>query len=221
MGVENTITAFLEADGLQDWRLVGEGACAHYRTGSLAAGIRFAEAVARLDGADRHPPAIDLRADGATVRLVTITEDHYGPGETDLALAEAISAVARDQGLEAEPEGIQTIQVSIDALDRAEVMPFWRAVLGYEPRADSPDEDLIDPRGRGAFFWFQQMDRPRPQRNRIHVDVWVPHDRAEARIEAALAAGGRMLSREFAPSWWVLADPEGNEACVCTALGRG
>jgi 4a-hydroxytetrahydrobiopterin dehydratase len=34
-------------------------------------------------------------------------------------------------------------------------MPFWRAVLGYEYRADSPDEDLIDPRGRGPAFWFE------------------------------------------------------------------
>ena len=28
----------------------------------------------------------------------------------------------------------------------AAVMPFWRAILGYEPRPDSPDEDLVDPR---------------------------------------------------------------------------
>ena len=79
-------------------------------------------------------------------------------------------------------------------------MPFWRAVLGYEYRADSPDEDLIDPRGRGPSLWFQKMDTPRPQRSRIHFDVWVPHDQAEARIAAALAAGGRLVSEEHGPS---------------------
>ena len=84
----------------------------------------------------------------------------------------------------------------------------------------SPEEDLVDPRGRGPSFWFQQMDAARPQRNRVHLDVWVPHDQAEARIAAAVAAGGRLVSDAQAPSWWVLADPEGNEACVATWLNR-
>jgi 4a-hydroxytetrahydrobiopterin dehydratase len=99
-------------------------------------------------------------------------------------------------------------------------MPFWRAVLDYRERGDSPDEDLVDPRGRGPSFWFQQMDAPRPQRNRIHVDVWVPHDQAEARVAAAIAAGGHLVTDEHAPSWWVLADAEGNEACVATWMSR-
>ena len=64
------------------------------------------------------------------------------------------------------------------------------------------------------------MDAPRPQRNRIHIDVDVPHDEARPRIDAAIAAGGRLLSDAAAPAFWVLADPEGNEACVCTWQGR-
>ena len=90
-------------------------------------------------------------------------------------------------------------------------MPFWRAVLGYRPVGD---EDLIDPTCRGPSFWFQQMDAPRPQRNRIHIDVWVPHDQAEARVAAAIAAGGHLVSDEHAPAWWILADAEGNEVDV-------
>ena len=73
-------------------------------------------------------------------------------------------------------------------------MPFWRAVLGYEPRRDSPDEDLVDPRGRGPAFWFERMDEPRPDGGgAIHVAIWVPYEQAEARIAAALAAGGRLV----------------------------
>jgi 4a-hydroxytetrahydrobiopterin dehydratase len=94
-------------------------------------------------------------------------------------------------------------------------------VLGYEYRGDRPDEDLVDPRGRGPSLWFQEMDAPRPQRNRIHVDVWVPHDQAETRVAAAIAAGGRLRSDEHAPEWWTLADAEGNEVDVATVLGRG
>ena len=79
---------------------------------------------------------------------------------------------------------------------------------------------LVDPSGRGPAIWFQQMDAPRPQRNRIHIDVDVPHEAASARIDAAIAAGGRLLSDDAAPAFWVLADPEGNEACICTWQGR-
>ena len=79
---------------------------------------------------------------------------------------------------------------------------------------------LIDPSGRGPVLWFQQMDSPRPQRNRLHIDIDVPRDVARTRIDAAIAAGGRLLSDEAAPAFWVLADPEGNEACICTWQGR-
>jgi 4a-hydroxytetrahydrobiopterin dehydratase len=74
--------------------------------------------------------------------------------------------------------------------------------------------------GQGPTIWFQQMDEPRPQRNRIHFDVVVPHDETERRIQATLDAGGRLVYDAEAPAFWVLADPEGNEACVCTWLGR-
>ncbi|WP_346121713.1 VOC family protein [Micromonospora coerulea] len=59
--------------------------------------------------------------------------------------------------------------------------------------------------------------RPGRHRTRMHIDVWVPYDQAEARVAAAVAAGGRLLTDEYAPAYWVLADAEGNEACVGTA----
>ena len=40
---------------------------------------------------------------------------------------------------------------------------------------------------------------------------------AEERVAAALAAGGTLVDDEAAPSFWVLADADGNRACVCTA----
>jgi 4a-hydroxytetrahydrobiopterin dehydratase len=211
---------FHGADGVEDWRVLGEGACAYFRTGSFAAGARLAQAIGELDGLDAHHPDIDVRHSGVTVRLITITDDDYGLSERDLDLARRISAVARELGFAADPTMLQTVQVSIDALVSAEVMPLWRAVLGYAHRADSPDEDLVDPRDRGPSIWFQRMDAPRPQRNRMHIDVWVPHDQAEARVAAAIAAGGRLVTDEHAPMWWTLADPEGNEVDVCTWMSR-
>jgi 4a-hydroxytetrahydrobiopterin dehydratase len=114
------------------------------------------------------------------------------------------------------------LELAIDALDIPAVLPFWRAVLGYsdEPAPDGPPTAIVDPAGQLPAVWFQQMDAPRPQRNRIHFDVTVAHDEAESRVQAALAAGGVLVSDSAAPSFWVLADAEGNEACVCTWLGR-
>ena len=110
-------------------------------------------------------------------------------------------------------------------MDIPRIRPFWKAVLGYadEPGRGGtlqPQEGLIDPLGQGPAVWFQQMDAPRPQRNRIHVDVSVPHDEAHQRIQDTIAAGGTVLSDAEAPAFWVLADPEGNEACITTWQGR-
>jgi pimeloyl-ACP methyl ester carboxylesterase/pterin-4a-carbinolamine dehydratase len=209
---------FHEADGIEDWQVVGDGVCAYFRTGSFAAGARLVQAIGELAGLDDHHPDVDLRHAGVTVRLLTVTADYCGLSQRDLDLARQISAAARHLSVPADPSAVQTIQVTIDALAGPEVKPFWRALLGYADRGDSP-EDLVDPHRRGPSIWFQPMDAPRPQRNRIHLDVWVPPDQTEARIAAAIAAGGHLVA-DHAPTWWVLADAEGNEACLTSWVGR-
>jgi 4a-hydroxytetrahydrobiopterin dehydratase len=191
-----------------DWRVVRNDACAHFRTGSFAAGVALVDAIGRLADATDHHPDVDLRSDGVTVRLRT---ESGRLGEREVELAQHISAAARELGVPADPTSLQIVQIAIDALVIPDVMPFWRAVLGYR---EVDDEDLIDPLFQGPPIWFQQMDAPRPQRNRIHIDVYVPHDQAEARVAAALAAGGHIVSDEHAPGWWTLADAEGNEVDV-------
>jgi 4a-hydroxytetrahydrobiopterin dehydratase len=192
-----------------DWRVVRSDACAHFRTGSFAAGVALVDAIGRLAEAANHHPDVDLRSDGVTVRLRT----HSGGGltEREVALAQQISAAARELDVRVDPTAVQIVQVAIDAKVIPDVIPFWRAVLGYR---EVGDEDLIDPLFQGPPLWFQQMDAPRPQRNRIHIDLYVPHDQAAARVAAALAAGGHVVNDENAPEWWTLADAEGNEVDV-------
>jgi 4a-hydroxytetrahydrobiopterin dehydratase len=212
---------FGEAEGVGDWRVVGDGACACFRTPSFAAGARLVHAISELAGLDDHYPEVDLRHDAVTVRLITITDDYFGMSRRHVELARQISALARDQGLSADPSAVQSLLVIPGAPDTAAVMPFWKAVLGYVPRGDSPDEDLIDPRNRGPAFWFEPMDEPRADGGgAIHVAIWVPPEQSEARIAAALAAGGHMVRDDFAPSWWTLADAAGNEADVATIADR-
>ena len=212
---------FHESGGVDDWRVIGDGACAYFRTGSFAASVRLVQAIGQLPGVEDHKPDVDLRHDGVTVRLITYTDDYYGMSQRDIEMARRISATAARLGLSADPSAVQSLLVIPGAISTAEVMPFWRAALGYEPRRDSPAEDLVDPRGRWPGFWFERMNEPRADGGgAIHVAVWVPYEHAASRIAAALAAGGRMVRDQFAPSWWTLADAAGNELDIATTHGR-
>ena len=198
-----------------DWRVVRDDASTHFRTESFEAGVALVNAIGRLVDDANHHPDVDLRPDGVTVRLRTDSAARLS--EREVVLARQISEAARELGVPVDLAGLQMVQVALDALVIPDVLPFWRAVLGYQ---EVGDEDLIAPHGRGPSIWFQQMDAPRPQRNRSHVDVSVPHDQAEARIAAALAAGGHLVTDQYAPAWWTLADAEGNEVDVATWRGR-
>jgi 4a-hydroxytetrahydrobiopterin dehydratase len=197
---------FREAEGTEDWRVVGDGARAYFTTGSFLAGAVFVAAIADLADAANHHPDVDLRYAGVAVRLNS--HDVGDISERDVALARRISAAARELGVLANPTAIQSLQVAIDAVDVAGVRAFWLAVFGYTAVEDA---DLSDPRALGPNVWIQQIDAARPERNTIHLDLYVPRDQVEARLAAALAAGGRVVNDANAPDWWTLADPEGNE----------
>jgi len=195
---------------------------------SLARAIGLATDAVAVCGndADRHL-RVDARPDRVVFTLQSV--ESAAVTTTDVELALRITAVAQKSGLQAQPEigtdaprSVQVLEIAIDALDIAGIRPFWKAVLGYtdEVGREGPEDPLVDPVGQGSAIWFQQMEQPRPQRNRIHFDVCVPHDEATRRIETALAAGGRLVSATRAPAFWVLADLEGNEACVTTWQGR-
>ncbi|PWD51370.1 pterin-4-alpha-carbinolamine dehydratase [Serinibacter arcticus] len=197
------------------WRVMLGRLRATFTSKDYPALTRFTADVAALaQELDHHP---DLLLRWGAVVVTTTSHDVGGLTERDVTLAARVSALAEAAGLGAKGSAGQAIEVAIDAIDIPAVSAFWEAVLGY--RRTAPDE-LVDPDGVGPDVWFQQMDAPRPQRNRIHVDVTVAHDEAPARLEAALAAGGTLVSAEEAPAFWVLADVEGNEACVCTWQGR-
>jgi len=204
------------------WRVLLRRLHATLRTGSFADGLVLVQRIAALAEQADHHPDVDLRY--AVVHVVLVSHDAGGLTERDVALAAQISAVADELGVSATPTAPQVLEIAVDALDIPAVRPFWKAVLGYDddlPQAGDPEPALIDREGIGPAVWFQQMDAPRPQRNRIHLDVTVPQDVAEQRVAAAIAAGGHLVSDRRAPSFWVLADAEGNEACVCTWQARG
>ena len=217
-----------EAVGGLGWRLVLGLLRTTLPAGSLAEAADLAGRVTAACGPEADGRLwIDLRRDQLVLSLQSSARAAVTPRE--VALARRISEVASGLGLatgagvgDGGPRSVQVVEVAIDAMDIAAVRPFWKAVLGYadEPGRSGPEDPLVDPVGQAPAVWFQQMDAPRPQRNRIHLDVSVPHDEAERRIRATLAAGGRLVYDAEAPAFWVLADPEGNEACITTWQGR-
>ena len=211
-----TSSAFAQLPGLDDWRIVLGHIDAHFRAGSFEGATALAARIAAAAEAVQHHPDIDIRYPDRVHVLLT-THASGGLTELDADLARTISALATEAGAGSEPQRAQGLEVAIDALDIPGVLPFWRAVLGYVD--DGPDA-VSDPLRIGPSFWFQQMDEPRLERNRIHIDVTVGEDEAEARIAAALDAGGTMLSDSAARAFWVLSDIEGNEVCVCTWQDR-
>jgi 4a-hydroxytetrahydrobiopterin dehydratase len=216
-----TANDFERAEGVGDWRVLGDGAHVSYRTATFTESLRLVAAIGSLPGIDAHPPDLDVRADGVTVRLLSRSNDYYGMSEADVEIARGVAGAARVLGLRPDPSALQSMIVIPGAPDGIEIQPFWRAVLGYEPRADSPDEDLVDPHDRHPGVWLEAMDEPRGDGGgAIHVAVWVPRELAESRVAAALAAGGRLVRDEFAPSWWTLADAAGNEADIATVANR-
>jgi 4a-hydroxytetrahydrobiopterin dehydratase len=216
-------TAASEAVEQIGWRYLLGAFATSVAVSSLdqALGVAAAAAAACGGDGDEHL-SVDVRPDRVELMLqATASADVT---TRDVELAHGVTDAVRDLGLETEPghRPVQTLEVGIDAMDIPAIRPFWKAVLAYvdEPGRDGPDDAIVDPVRKGPAIWFQQMDEPREQRNRIHFDITVPHDEAEARIAAALAAGGRLLSDRRARAFWILADVEGNEICVCTWQDR-
>jgi 4a-hydroxytetrahydrobiopterin dehydratase len=209
--------AEVEAAGLSDWRQLFSALHTRFRTGDFATGLALVNAVGALAESANHHPDLDLRYPHLNIRLMS--HDVFGVTSRDLDLARAISAAAADLDVEADPSAASVVEIALDTPDYEEIKPFWRAVLGLE---DSPahDQELLDLSGALPTVWFQATQPHDEPRQRFHLDVRVPHEIAEDRVASAVAAGGTLVTAEYAPRFWVLADAQGNKACVTTGLDR-
>jgi 4a-hydroxytetrahydrobiopterin dehydratase len=210
-----TLTRAEAQERAPQWRLLLGRLMLSVRFPDFASALGFVDAVGAIAEEQDHHPEVDLR--WGRVVLAVSSHDAGGITDRDIRLAHAVDAIVDEHAGRVEPTRLTELEVAIDTLDAGAIRPFWAAVLGVEPDGSGA---LVDPVRRLPSLWFQQLDAPRPDRNRIHLDVTVAHDEAEARVAAALDAGGRMVSDAAAPRFWVLADADGNEACVCTWQGR-
>jgi 4a-hydroxytetrahydrobiopterin dehydratase len=202
--MRTTARAFHDAGGVEDWRVLFSGAHAYFRVRSFAEGARFVAAIAEVANAVGHFPDVDVRPDGVTVR--TASGEYGALSQRDVELARRISAEARTLGLEPDPSQVQVVGIAVAQDVESDVGPFWAAALGY--KSLGANEDVVDRHRRNPHVSFQRLRPPKPGRGRTHIDVSVPADQAEARVAAALAAGGRLADDTHVPHWWTLASPE-------------
>lgn len=200
---------FLSAEGVEDWVVLHGGATAVFRVHSLSDATALASAIVTIPGIANAGVLITLADDRVTIRL---TRDLWLLEPRHVELARTVSAVARAHGGVPDRAAVQEVQLAIAAKRDAIDVGFWRAVLGYVPMAD---DNAVDPLGHGSTVWMQEIYEQKSLRHAMHVDVSVAREHVEARLKAALAAGGRVVDDTHAPSHWTLADRAGNRVCIC------
>ena len=199
---------FLNADGVEDWVVLHGGATAVFGVSSLGDAAKLAQAVAEVPGFAGSGGLLTIADSRLSVRL---TRDVWALEPRHVELARVVSAVARSHGASADRAAVQEVQLAIAARPDAMDVGFWRAVLGYDPMSD---DNGVDPLGHGTTVWVQELDPAKQLRHAMHVDVSVAHEHVEARLAAALAAGGRLVDDSGAPGGWILADRAGNKVCL-------
>ena len=200
---------FLAAGGVEDWVVLHGGATAVFRVGSLSEAALLADAVAKAPGVAGAGVLLTIADDRVTIRL---TRDIWSLDVGHVELARTVSAITRERGAVPDRAAVQEVQLAIAAKRDAMDVGFWRAVLGYVPMAD---DNAVDPLGHGSTVWMQELDESKALRHAMHVDVSVAREHVEARLKAAVAAGGRIVDDSQAPSHWTLSDRAGNRVCIC------
>lgn len=209
----------IAGEGLDGWAYLLGGLQTRIRTKDFATGLAVVNAIGAVAEEMNHHPDLTLRYTHIDVRLTS--HDEYAVTDRDIRLGRAISAIAAAAGVRLDSSGVSRLELALDTPARESILPFWAAVLATE-HLSGPDfgDELRDPADGLPTVWFQASGSEEP-RQRWHLDLWVDPAQVQPRIEAALAAGGTLVSDAEAPSFWVLADPQGNRACLCTWQDRG
>lgn len=206
------------AAGLGDWRKLAQALHARYVISDYVVAAGFVTAVARAAEAESHRP--DLRVtDGAVDVSLCTHEDGLWVTQKDIDMARRISEIARHHALEAVPAAVTQLEIALDTAHEEGIAGFWSVLLTGSP-GNKIYDSIFDPTGRVPSLWFQGTEEHECPRQRWHFDLWLAPEVANERIAAAVTKGGRIVNEAAAPSFTVLADPDGNRVCVCTSLGR-
>jgi 4a-hydroxytetrahydrobiopterin dehydratase len=200
--------AFLAADDLTDWVVLHGGPTAVFKTKTFAEAANFFQALVQLPEINGTKTQVNIVSERVTVRL---TREVWTIENAHIDLARSISKIADSLGIVADPSQVQEVQVAISAKPDSIDLNFWRAVLGYEAMLG---DNAIDPLGNSSTIWMQELDEAKPLKHAMHIDVSVAREHVEARLAAAVKAGGIIVDESQAPASWILSDRSGNKVCI-------
>ena len=199
---------FLAAEGVDDWVVLHGGATAVFRVASLGDAARLATAFAHLPGIDGSRVLMTVADDRLSVRL---SRDLWHLDEQHIELARASRRL-----LERRVSSPTARECRRSRCGRGEARRGRCRLLARRSRLrPASDDNAVDPLGHGSTVWMQELDPAKPLRHAMHVDVSVAREHVEARMAAALAAGGLVIDDAGAPASWILADRAGNRVCIC------
>ncbi len=205
------------AEGLADWEWLVGAIEARYETGGFATGLELVNRIgAAAEEADHHP---DLTLTWPLVHVRLVSHDAGGVTSRDVAMARRISEIAAEIGVTPTRDKLSRVEFGLDTADTPAAIRFWAAVLGYDV-----DDDIavVDPDGRQVELWFQETDSHEASaRQRFHVDVSVPPDQAQTRIDAALAAGGTLRQQRSSAGVHRARRPRGQQGVRVYLAGQG
>ena len=108
-------------------------------------------------------------------------------------------------------------EVVVDCAEPKRLAEFWAAVLGWQRiERFKGVVEIADPAGTGPSLMFLRVPESKTVKNRMHIDVNPVGCTVEQEVERLVGLGARRIDiGQGEQRWVVLADPEGNEFCVC------
>ena len=115
-------------------------------------------------------------------------------------------------------EPVAQLGLVLDCTDPERLAEFWAPALGYVNLGTVGSYVALFPDGApGPKLLLQQVPEGKTVKNRMHLDIEVRDIHAE--VDRLVALGAKRVSdgpcREHGSTWFLMADPEGNEFCIC------
>jgi rhodanese-related sulfurtransferase len=111
------------------------------------------------------------------------------------------------------------IDIVIDCVAPERLADFWAAALGYDKVGwFDPYFLLVSPVAGLPAVVLQQVPEPKTTKTRVHFDIRTDNIDSEAQRLERLGATRVDVGQTGGEAWIPMADPEGNEFCVCPGI---
>ncbi len=113
-----------------------------------------------------------------------------------------------------------TVGLVLDCADPDRLAAFWSAALGYTISGGAGNYVMLaDKAGAHPNLLLQRVSESKPGKNRMHIDIDMESSAVDGEVARLEGLGATRIHAqpftEHGMRWFVMADPEGNEFCVC------